>query len=159
MYSNSLFKITNADRNLATEVIPQQIQSQPTLPPEIQDINPNNFDPFSFLFMIIPFLIAGIFVTVFGLFAYIIIKGISTASYNNKQPIMNREAKLVSKRQHVSGGGDFSTHTHYYATFEFLDGSREEFSIGTDEYGLIVGGDRGILQSQGTRYKGFQRQI
>ncbi len=37
------------------------------------------------------------------------------------------------------------------------DGSRKEFGVTGEEYGLLAEGDRGMLQSQGTWYKGFNR--
>jgi hypothetical protein len=135
-------------------------QTQPTLPPEIQSNQPSNFEPLPGFSLIFPAIIVSIFVLVLGVIGYAVIKGISTAAYNKKQPIIDREAKVVSKRQHVSGGaGDTSTSTRYYITFEFADGSREEFALGSREYGLIAEGDTGTLYSQGTWYKEFKRRI
>ncbi|BAZ15983.1 hypothetical protein NIES4071_78560 [Calothrix sp. NIES-4071] len=134
-------------------------QTQP-IPPEVQSNQPPNFEILPGFSLIFPAIIVGVFVLVFGLFGYAIFKGISTAAYNRKQPIINREAKVVSKRQHVSGGGgDSSTSTSYYITFEFADGSREEFALSAREYGLIAEGDKGTLHSQGTWYKNFKRQF
>lgn len=48
--------------------------------------------------------------------------------------------------------------TAHYVTFEFDDGSRERFSVRGDQYGLLAEGDAGTLQSQGTRFKGFDRE-
>jgi hypothetical protein len=39
-----------------------------------------------------------------------------------------------------------STTTFYYLTFEFTDGSREEFGVTGEEYGLLAEGDRGMVQ-------------
>ncbi len=76
---------------------------------------------------------------------------------NRASALLNREAVIVAKRQDVSGGKETSTSTSYYLTFEFTDGSREEFGVTGEEYGLLAEGDRGMLQSQGTWYKGFNR--
>ncbi|OKH55831.1 hypothetical protein NIES2101_02340 [Calothrix sp. HK-06] len=109
--------------------------------------------------LIFPIFVIGIFATVFGLLGFAIFKGISTVAYNKKQPILNREAKVVSKRQHVSGGGNSSTSTSYYITFEFTDGSREELGLSGSEYALIAEGDKGMLYSQGSWFKEFKREF
>jgi Protein of unknown function (DUF2500) len=152
IHNNSEYNVSKT--NTETFLISQ---AQPTLPLEIQQNQSPNFEPLPGFSLIIPAFVVGIFVLIFGLFGYAIFKGISTAAYNKKQPILNRDAKVVSKRQHVSGGGNTSTSTHYYVTFEFTDSSREEFALNSREYGLIAEGDKGILHSQGTWYKDFRR--
>jgi hypothetical protein len=79
------------------------------------------------------------------------------ATRNRASPLLSREAQIVGKRQNVRGGSETSTTTSYYLTFEFTDGSRKEFGVTGEEYGLLAEGDRGMLQSQGTWYKGFNR--
>jgi len=79
------------------------------------------------------------------------------AAHNRTLPLLSREARIVGRRQDVSGGSETSTTTFYYLTFEFTNGSREEFRVTGEEYGLLAEGDRGMLQSQGTWYKGFNR--
>lgn len=81
------------------------------------------------------------------------------AARNRASALLSREARLVGKRQDVHGGGETRAMMsyYYYATFEFTNGSREEFRITGEEYGLLAEGDRGMLQSQGTWYKGFNR--
>src|SRR6185503_13874622 len=54
-------------------------------------------------------------------------------------------------------GGQNSTSTHYYATFELAGGARREFKMHGSEYGLLGERDKGQLSYQGTRYQGFQR--
>lgn len=152
IHENSKYIVTNNKTNTQSAIL-SQVNTQPTQPPEAQ----SNLPIFS---LIVPIFIIGIFATVFGLFGFAIFKGISTAAHNRKQPIISRDAKVVSKRQHVSGGaGDTSTSTIYYITFEFTDGSREEFALSSREYGLIAEGDTGTLNSQGTWYKEFKRRI
>lgn len=75
---------------------------------------------------------------------------------NRVSPLLSRNVRVVAKRQHVSGS-QYATGTRYYVTFEFTDGSREEFSVTGGVYGQIAEGDRGTLHSQGTWYKGFDR--
>lgn len=151
IHNSSKYIVHNNKTNIET-IILSQVNTQPT--------QPSSSDILSIFSLIIPIFVIGIFATIFGLFGFAIYKGISTAAHNKKQPIINREAKVVSKRQHVSGGaGDTSTSTHYYITFEFTDGNREEFALNSREYGLIAEGDTGTLHSQGTWYKEFKRHI
>jgi len=66
------------------------------------------------------------------------------------------DAKVVSKRVAVSGGEN-STATDYYATFELANGERREFEVKGREYGLLAENDAGQLQYQGSWYLGFCR--
>lgn len=77
---------------------------------------------------------------------------------NSCSLLISRNAIILGKRQKVSGGEN-STSTWYYITFEFDDGSREEFSVSGQKYGILVEGDEGKLHSQGTWFKGFERQF
>jgi Protein of unknown function (DUF2500) len=151
---------TEDDVNVETVIVSQVNTPQPTLPPEVLSNQSPSFDIFSLIFFLVPILVIGVFTSIFALIAYTIIKNISIAANNRKQPVVSREAKVVTKRQDVWGGhGDTSASTSYYITFEFIDGSREEFSLSGREYGLIAEGDRGTLNSQGTWYKDFQRRF
>lgn len=108
-----------------------------------------------------------IFVLVFGIFLFTIIKGISTWNKNNHSPCLTVEATVVSKRENVShshhqSGSDGSmsyitTSTTYYITFQFESGDRLELQVQGYDYGMIVEGDRGKLSFQGTRFLGFER--
>lgn len=108
-----------------------------------------------------------IFVLVFGIFLFTIIKGISTWNKNNHSPRHTVEATVVSKRENVShshhqSGSDGSmsyitTSTTYYITFQFESGDRLELQVQGYDYGMIVEGDRGKLSFQGTRFLGFER--
>lgn len=106
------------------------------------------------------FIFSLIFIVFFALFFGAVFIGISNQmrinARNRASALLNREATIVGKRQNV-GGGKTSTRTSYYLTFEFTDGSREEFGVTGEEYGLLAEGDKGMLQSQGTWYKGFNR--
>ena len=106
---------------------------------------------FMFFFIAIGLIIVGFII-------FNVAKGVSAWSQNNASPLLTREAVVVAKRSEVSGGsGDSSASTWYYATFEFADGSRLELAVRGNVYGLLAEGDRGTLQSQGTRYVDFRR--
>jgi len=111
-------------------------------------------------FIFVPIFIL-FFVSIFAFILWGIFTGISNQrridARNRASPLLNREARLVGKRQDVRGGGETSATTLYYLTFEFTSGNREEFWVTGEDYGLLIEGDRGMLQSQGTWYKGFNR--
>ena len=110
-------------------------------------------------FTIIQFIFPIFFILIVGFILFIIIMGIKEWSKNNKQPRLNVNASVISKRTQVSGGGeDHSSSTWYYATFQFESGDRKEFSVSGRDYGLIAEGDVWELQFQGTRYHGFSRK-
>lgn len=109
-----------------------------------------------------PLFIKLVFVTVITLIAgtllFVIVKGLRTWLGNNASPVMVQQCRVVDKRTEVVGGsGNSRTHTHYFITFEFEDRSRKEWRVSAGPYGLIAAGDRGVLASQGTRFKGFER--
>lgn len=103
------------------------------------------------------------FFLVFGLIIVQIIKGIKQNIHNNKQPIIPVTAKIVTKRHDVSHHHHHSSdnmHHHssstwYYATFELANGERMELQIPDREFGMLVEGDEGTLQFQGTRFISF----
>ncbi len=68
-----------------------------------------------------------------------------------------RPATVVTKRMGLTGSGNSAATSNYYATFEFPDRSREEFTLRGPDYGLLAEGDEGTLTTQGTRFHGFQR--
>lgn len=104
-----------------------------------------------FIVLAIFFVIMFVFVVVFPL-----VQSANKHAENSKSPKLSRKAKIVAKRQHVSGSEN-STRTSYYATFEFMDGSREEFSMKAKEYGMLAEDDEGMLNSQGEWFHGFDR--
>lgn len=130
---------------------------------------PNPFSPVSpfggpGLFSGIPPLMT-LFLVIFGcLFFYAIGKSVVTAVNNASQPVVERAAQVTGKRQstHVSGGTDnmpATSSTSHFVTFEFADGSREEFRVRTGDYAMLAEGDMGMLRSQGTWFKGFERGV
>ena len=111
------------------------------------------FDMFSIMFFIV-------FALIVGTIIINAIKGISEWSNNNKQPILDINCKVVSKRisvshtnSHTDSSGvhhGSSSHTSYYVTFEFESKDRTEFRVNGKEYGMIAEGDYGKLKFQGT---------
>ncbi|MFB9328531.1 DUF2500 domain-containing protein [Paenibacillus aurantiacus] len=99
-----------------------------------------------------------VFVLVVGGFASVLIRGARQFAVNSASDLVERPARVVSKRTEVWGGsGEMSASTNYYVTFEFQDGARVELPMKGTEYGLLAEGDSGVLTHQGTRYKGFRR--
>ncbi|MGL5311915.1 MAG: DUF2500 domain-containing protein [Peptostreptococcaceae bacterium] len=119
-------------------------------------------DLFSIMFFVIFFII----ITTFIVNA---IKGVSEWSSNNKQPILDVNCTVVSKRTNVThnaGHTDANGHHHsgsssttYYITFEFESKDRMEFKVSGKEYGTIVEKDYGKLKFQGTRFLDFNRSL
>ncbi|WP_339224622.1 DUF2500 domain-containing protein [Paenibacillus sp. FSL H8-0332] len=93
-----------------------------------------------------------------GFVAYTIWRGLKTWMTNQTSPLQSRVVTAVAKRSEVWGGrGHMGTHTSYYVTFEFHNGSRRELEVKPRAYAMIVEGDRGELSYQGSRFKGFVR--
>jgi len=107
---------------------------------------------FNAMFTIIP-------IIVFGGFIFVFVSMFKERKYNNSQPKIPVEAKVVTKRSSMHGGHDnHSASTSYYVTFEFINGERIEISVPGREFGFLVEGDRGILTFQGRRYISFDRK-
>ncbi len=107
-----------------------------------------------------------IFLLVFGMIVFTIIRNISQWNKNNHSPRLTVEAAVVSKRENVShhhhhhsdGTMHTSTSTTYYVTFQVQSGDRMEFPVSGREYGMLAEGDFGNLTFQGTWYLGFERK-
>jgi len=112
--------------------------------------------------IVIGFVIVSIFifvtVVIVGIFIFVI--GSMVVNYRRyaSSPLIARKARVIGKRQCVSGGMNTSTSTHYYVTFELRDGSREELVIDGESYGLLVEGDMGTLHSKSNWFKRFDRE-
>lgn len=126
------------------------------------DVNPFNFsfNTFSIGFTIVPFF----FVAFFIVFLVFIFKAVGQWNYNNRQPVLTVDARVVTKRENVShhsndvnGNMAHSTSTYYYATFEVQSGDRMELSVSGQDFGMLAEGDIGRLTFQGTRFKRFER--
>ncbi len=116
---------------------------------------------FGFISMIFPIM----FLLIFGVFIFSFFKSIKQSLYNNKQPIIPVDAKIVAKRYDVShhhhNSNDNMHHTsstRYYVTFELTNGERMELLIPNNSVGMLVEGDNGILSFQGTKFINFERE-
>jgi Protein of unknown function (DUF2500) len=111
------------------------------------------------MFTIIEKLFPLFFILVIGFILFIIFQGIKQWNYNNKQPKLNVDALVVSKRTEVSGGSnDSSASTWYYITFQVESGDRMELAVRGSDYGMLAEGDVGELVFQGTRFHSFTRK-
>lgn len=123
------------------------------------------FEPFGGfgMFGIMSFIVPVFFIFVFSVIIFTIVKGISQWNYNNHQPVLTVDAKVITKRTHTSRhhhANDTVSHsssTSYYVTFEVESGDRMEFHVPDREFGLLAEGDLGKLTFQGTRYHRFDR--
>ena len=114
------------------------------------------FDMFSIMNMLFPLF----FIIILGILLFTIFKNIKQWNYNNKQPKLNVDALVVSKRTQVRGGGNNShASTSYFVTFQVESGDRMELVVNGSEYGMLAEGDFGELIFQGTRYLGFTRKL
>lgn len=122
-------------------------------------------DPFGGGFNIMFSLFPIFFFLIFGLIIFSVIKSISVNMHNKKQPIIPVEAKIVTKRydvshhrhHHADNMHHHSSSTSYYVTFEMTNGERMELKVPSSEFGMMVEGDTGTLQFQGTRFISFER--
>jgi hypothetical protein len=73
-----------------------------------------------------------------------------------KAPLVPRAAVVRLKRSETSGSSD-STSTSYFATFEFPDGSREEFSLTSALYAQLAERDAGVLFTRANTAAAFDR--
>lgn len=108
---------------------------------------------FEIAFFLMFFLVMGVFIITFG-------KIIGEWFKNNNSPRLSVNARIVDKRYHVTHHHHNHGHhnsTSYYVTFEVDSGDRMELRVASNEYGLLVEGDFGVLHFQGTRYLGFDR--
>jgi hypothetical protein len=118
---------------------------------------------FEFMSIFGPIFFITIFIAIFIIIIIIIYSGLKIWRYNNLQPVLDVDVKVITKRTKLSDGiANFdgyrsSCDTNYYITFEVESGSRMEFMVCGDEYGMLIEGDIGKLTFQGTRYIGFER--
>ena len=113
-----------------------------------------------------------VFVLIFGMIVFTVIRGVGQWHKNNNSPRLVVDAEVVTKREDVSHSsmpvaGDATgargchrtSSTTYFVTFEVKGGDRLEFCVDGSEYGQLVEGDHGELTFQGTRYIGFARTM
>jgi hypothetical protein len=71
--------------------------------------------------------------------------------YNLAKPTVTRKARVIGKRKR-SGVSTAK------CTFEFEDGSREEYDVSLDTYASLTEGDVGELSTRGLVFWGFRRE-
>lgn len=107
------------------------------------------------------------FIVIFILAFIFIIINIFTAprlpKIDRNAPIDTIKAKVIAKRTDVSGSHFHDDNlnminTHYYVTFELYNKERKEFIVDSNNYGLLIEGDEGMLTYQGIIFKSFDRQ-
>ena len=114
----------------------------------------------TFIIMLLLFLVfAAVPVIIIGAIVLHVGKRVAKWASDTAQPERSDEVRVVSKRTSVSGGGNSSTWTTYYATFELSGGERKELEIPDEQFGLLAEGDPGSLKHQGTRFVGFVRRL
>ena len=119
------------------------------------------------MFAIFPIIFSLMFLLIFGVVIFGLVKGISQWNKNNNSPRLTVPATVVAKRTNVSHqhhnhgvdhvGHHTSTSPSYYVTFQVESGDRMELHMAGNQYGLLVEGDRGKLTFQGTRFLSFER--
>ena len=96
------------------------------------------------------------FIMLFVVIGLVLFKVISQWNKNNHSPRLTVAATVVAKRSHTTHSDD-SSHTRYYATFQFESGDRLELWIPRNQIGYLVEGDRGERSFQGRRFLGVER--
>ncbi|EMT39383.1 Protein of unknown function [Thermoanaerobacter thermohydrosulfuricus] len=120
----------------------------------------DNFDRWDWFVAAHSIFIALIFLIIFVVILYTIIRSISEWRYNSSQPRLTAIAKVVSKRTEFSNHlheNTYHGYTEYFVTFEFETGDRQEFKVDGEIYGYLAEGDKGKLTFQGRKFLGFER--
>lgn len=113
---------------------------------------------FSWMFIGVPAFIALVWLIILGTIAWRVWKAWDQRRTNQAEPVLTFPARVIGKRDSVSGGGEHSrAHTSYFVTFERLDLQRIELQMEGPEFGMLAIGDTGRLTHQGTWYQGFVR--
>ncbi|QDO88548.1 DUF2500 domain-containing protein [Ornithinimicrobium ciconiae] len=111
---------------------------------------------FSWMFIGVPAFIGLIWLIILGTIGWRVWKAWDQRRSNESEPVLAFPARVIGKRDSVSGGNN-STRTHYYVTFERLDLQRLELEVEGPEFGMLAVGDTGRLTHQGSWYQGFVR--
>lgn len=106
----------------------------------------------SFFTTLVPILAILMPILVISLIVY---SSVKQKRYNDSQPRLDVQAKIIGKRTKVTGHDH--ARTHYYITFQLNTNDRIELELNGEEYGMLVEGDMGELTFQGNRYLGFKR--
>ena len=111
------------------------------------------------MFRVFPYLFGIMFVTIFILFASILLSHLGRKKKDDRSPRLTVPAQVISRRTEFrrNAGHDMPGFTYYYATFQVESGDRMELRMSGRDYGMLFEGDHGTLHFQGTRYLGFDR--
>lgn len=112
---------------------------------------------FAILFAVVLTFILVVFVVILVTIARGARTSLAQRRANKAAPLVTNPAVVTSRRTEVTGGGESHAITLYFVTFQFPTGDRQEFRVSGEEYAQIAERDRGLLSSQGTWFKGFQR--
>src|SRR5262245_33742108 len=82
--------------------------------------------------------------------------GLRSASFS-RAPLQRVPVLVADERTKISGGGNSSASTTYYATLEQADGQREEFEIDSKLAGAIAPGDFGLAYVRAGLLLDFKR--
>ncbi len=74
-----------------------------------------------------------------------------------RHPVEQVEARVVGKRQSISGGGQGGVSTTYHVTLERSGGKRREYQIGVSDYSLLAERDRITCEIQGAALRKIKR--
>ncbi|MCA8980666.1 MAG: DUF2500 family protein [Planctomycetes bacterium] len=97
-------------------------------------------------------------VLMLGVVGYAALKVLMKSSEYHSAELVRRPAIVVDERTKFSGGGkDTSARTTYFATLEFDDGSRSEFTVGSRLAGNITQGDAGVAYTKHRHLAAFAR--
>jgi len=120
------------------------------------------------MFTIMPILFICFFAVIFVVIILSVVKSAKQGIHNSQSPILTVEARILSRRSEAYHSSDADpgdgidtsgTRTDHYITFEVESGDRMEFGVQGQEFGLLMEGDYGKLTFQGTRFKGFVRDV
>lgn len=113
---------------------------------------------FSWMFIAVPAFIGFVWLVTIGTIGWRAWKAWDNRRQNQSEPVLTFPARVIGKRDSVTGGGDSSSRTAYFVTFERLDLQRLELEVEGPEFGLLAVGDSGRLTVQGTCYHDFARE-
>ena len=84
-------------------------------------------------------------------FAAVLVGILAYFAYNLTRPTVTRKARVTGKRKE-SGSSTAK------CTFEFEDGTREEYDVSLDTYAAVAANDVGYLSTKGLVFWGFRRE-
>ena len=89
-----------------------------------------------------------------GIIVFRLIQSARQWNRDNNSPKLTVPVRVVARRADTSRRKN-TYRSRYFVTFQFESGDRLELELQGREYGLLVEGDKGKLNFQGSRYLGF----